>query len=77
MFDTLDPQRQRILASFFDELESSLTLGRPTAPLGRSLEQEAQLLLSGEYVQALTSEEAQIRQDSERRARQLMEGESR
>lgn len=77
LLDALDPQRQRILASFFDEFDSSLTLGTPTAPLNQTLEQEAQPIVSGEYVQMLTSEEAQLRQDVERRAGKLMEGEQR
>jgi hypothetical protein len=77
LLDTLDPQRQRILASFFDEFESSLTLGGPTEPLAQSLEREVQPIASGEYVQMLTSEEAQIRQDVERQAQKLMEGEQR
>jgi hypothetical protein len=77
LLDALDAQRQRILASFFDEFDSSLTLGSPTAPLGQALEQEVQPLVSGEYVQMLTSEEAQLRQDVERRAVKLMEGEQR
>lgn len=77
LLDALDPQRQRILASFFDEFDSSLTLGTPTAPLNQTLEQEAQPIVSGEYMQMLTSEEAQLRQDVERRAGKLMEGEQR
>lgn len=78
LLDALDMQRQRILASFlFDEFESSLMLGTPTEPLGRTLEQEVQPLVSGEYVQMLTTEEAEIRRDAESRAGQLMEGEQR
>jgi hypothetical protein len=77
LLDALDPQRQRILASFFDEFESSLTLGGPTEPLGQALEQEAQPIVSGDYVRMLATEEAQIRQDVERRAEKLLEGEQR
>ena len=77
LLDALDPQRQRILASFFDEFESSLTLGGPTEPLDQTLEREAQPIVSGEYVQMLTTEEARIRQDVERQAQKLMEGEQR
>jgi len=77
LLGTLDPQRQRILASFLDEFESSLMLGNPTAPLDQALEQEAQPIVSGEYVQILTSEEAELRQDVARRAEKLMEGEQR
>jgi len=77
LLDALDPQRQRILASFLDEFDSSLMLGRPTAPLDQSLEQEAQPILSGEYVQILSTEAAETRRDAERRAEKLMEGEQR
>jgi hypothetical protein len=77
LLDALDPQRQRILASFFDEFDSSLKLGGPTEPLGQSLEQEAQPMVSGDYVQMLTSEEAELRLDVARRAEKLMEGEQR
>ena len=77
LLDALDPQRQRILASFLDEFDSSLMLGRPTAPLDQSLEQEAQPILSGEYVQILRTEAADTQRDAERRAEKLMEGEQR
>jgi hypothetical protein len=78
LLDALDPQRQRILAAFlFDEFESSLTLGPVTGPLAETLEQEAQPIVSGEYVQMLTTEEAEIRQDAQRRTEKLMEGEQR
>jgi hypothetical protein len=77
LLDTLDKQRQRILASFFDEFESSLTLGRPRHSLSHGLEKEAQALLSGDYVQMLSDDEVRLRQDAERRARKLMEGEPR
>jgi hypothetical protein len=77
LLDALDPQRQRILVSLLDESESSLTLGIPSAPLDQTLEQEAQPLVSGEYVQMLTTQEAELRRDAERRAGKLMEGEQR
>jgi hypothetical protein len=77
LFDTLDPQRQRILASLLDEYEGSLMFGRPGAPLDQTLEAEARPLVSGEYVQMLTTQEAELRKDVERRAEQLMEGEQR
>jgi hypothetical protein len=77
LLDALDPQRQRILASFLDEFQSDLTLGAPTGPLNASLEQEAQPIVSGEYVQMLTTEETQLRQRMQRRAEKLMEGERR
>jgi hypothetical protein len=77
LLDALDPQRQRILTSFLDEFDASLMLGSPTAPLEVTLEQEAQPLVSGDYVQILTTEEAELHRDVERRAEKLMEGEPR
>lgn len=75
LMDALDPQRQRILVSFFDEFDSTLTLGMPNQPLGQTLQEEARPILSGEYTQIIDAEEAQLRQDSARRAEKLMEGE--
>ena len=75
LLDTLDRQRQRILVSLLDESEAELTFGRATAPFERTLEEEAQPIVSGEYVEVLTSQEAQIRRDIERRTEQLKEGE--
>jgi len=78
LLDVLDRPRQRILASFlFDEFESTLTLGKPSAPLEQALEQEVQPILYGEYTQMLTTEEAELRQDRQRRAEKLTEGEQR
>ena len=77
LIDTLDRQRQRILVSLLDESEAELTFGPPTEPLERTLEQEAQPIVSGEYAQTLTSEAAQIRQSIERRTEKLKEGEQR
>ncbi|HEY7639053.1 MAG TPA: hypothetical protein VH814_04960 [Steroidobacteraceae bacterium] len=77
LMDALDPQRQRILASFLDEFESTLQLGGPAESLDRSLAAEAEPIVSGEYVQRLNFEEAQLRQDVEQRARKLTEGEQR
>jgi hypothetical protein len=77
LLDTLDRQRQRILVAVLDESEADLTLSRATEPFARTLEAEAKPIVSGEYVQTLTSEEAQIRQSIERRTEQLKEGEQR
>lgn len=78
LLDALDPQRQRILAAFlFDEFESSLTLGTPSAPLGETLEQEVAPLVSGDYVKMLATEETEIRRDVAQRAAKLKEGELR
>jgi hypothetical protein len=77
LLDSLDRQRQRVLASFFDEFAASLTLGPPTESLGQTLEREAQPIVSGEYVRMLDAEGAQLRRDVARRAGKLMEGEER
>ena len=75
LLDALDPQRQRILASFMqEEFESELTFAAPREALGRTLEQEMQPIVSGDYVKMLNAEEAQIRQEAARRAKQLIEG---
>jgi len=75
LMDALDAQRQRILVSFFDEFDSTLTLGVPNQALGQTLQEEARPIVSGEYTQIIDAEEAQLRQDSARRAEKLMEGE--
>jgi hypothetical protein len=77
LMDALDKQRQRILVSFLDEFQSEMTFGVPTQPLNATLEQEAQPIVSGEYAQILTTEEAQLRQLMERRAEKLIGGERR
>ncbi len=75
LLDTLDRQRQRILVSLLDESEAELTFGRPTAAFERTLEEEARPIASGEYVEMLTSQEAQIRRDIARKSEKLKEGE--
>jgi hypothetical protein len=77
LMDVLDRQRQRVLVSFLDEFQSDLTFGMPTEPLNATLEQEAQPIVSGEYVQILTTEEAELRRRMERRAEKLNGGERR
>lgn len=78
LMDALDKQRQRALVSFLDEgFQSELLFGAATEPLDQTLEQEAKPIVSGEYSQIITSEEAQLRQRMERRAEKLMEGERR
>lgn len=74
LLDTLDRQRQRILVSLLDESQADLTLGSAKEPFERTLEAQAQPIVSGEYVQMLDSEAAQIRQSIERRTDQLKEG---
>jgi hypothetical protein len=77
LMDSLDLQRQRILVSFLDEFQAEITFGVPSDALDATLEQEAQPIVSGEYAQILTTEEAHLRQDMERRTEQLDAGESR
>jgi hypothetical protein len=73
LLDVLDNQRQRILASFFEELNSVQSFGAPARPLGEQLTQEVQPLLSGEYVQLLALELADLQRDMEERAAKLKE----
>ena len=77
LMDTLDRQRQRILVSYLDEFQSAMSFGGPSEALNETLEQEAQPIVSGEYVQILTTEEARLRQDMERRTEKLTGGEQR
>jgi hypothetical protein len=77
LMDALDPQRQRILASFLDEFQSEMAFGTSSDDFAATLEQEAQPIVSGEYVQILTTEEAQLRRDMERRTEKLIGGEHR
>ncbi len=78
LMDALDPQRQRVLASFLDEgFHSEMMFGEADESFEETLEQEAQPILSGEYVEILRAEEAQLRQRLQRRAEKLMQGESR
>jgi hypothetical protein len=78
LMDSLDRQRQRALASFLEEgFQSEMMFGEADESFEETLQQEAQPILSGEYAQILTSEEAQLRQRMQRRAEKLMEGERR
>jgi hypothetical protein len=77
LMDTLDRQRQRILASFLDEFQSEMSFGVPRNALDETLEQEAQPIISGDYLRILTTEEAQLRRDMERRTEKLIGGEQR
>jgi len=77
LMDALDPQRQRILVSFLDEFQAEMAFGVASDDLARTLEQEVQPIVSGDYVQILTTEEAKLRQDMERRTEQLNGGEQR
>jgi hypothetical protein len=73
LLDALDPQRQRILASFFQEVASTKNLGKAQKNARQTLELEARALASGEYFNLHTRAEAQLRQDAEDRKRKLME----
>jgi len=78
LMGALDRQRQRALVSFLDEgFQSEMMFGVATEPLDRTLEQEALPIVSGEFAEIITSEEAQLRQRMQRRAEKLMEGEPR
>jgi hypothetical protein len=78
LMDSLDRQRQRALASFLEEgFQSEMMFGEADESFEETLQQEAQPILSGEYAQIITSEEAQLRQRMQRRAEKLMEGERR
>jgi hypothetical protein len=77
LMDALDAQRQRILLSFLDEFQSEIVFGVSNDDLADTLAQEAQPIVSGEYVQILTTEEAQLRRDMERRTEKLTGGEQR
>lgn len=77
LMDALDQQRQRILVSFLDEFQSEMVFGVSNDELADTLEQEARPIVSGEYVQILTTEETQLRRDMERRTERLNGGEQR
>lgn len=74
LLDALDDQRQRILASFFDELKSERVFGAPSEPLSATLEKEIAPLISGEYTRSIAAEESQLRRDIQHRAEKLIGG---
>src|SRR6185295_14617681 len=77
LMDALDPQRQRILVSFLEEFQAEMAFGVSGDDLAATLEQEAQPIVSGEYTQILTTEEAQLLQDMARPTEKLIGGEQR
>jgi len=77
LMDALDPQRQRILVSYLDEFQAEMAFGVAHDDLAETLEREVQPIVSGDYVQILTTEEAKLRQDAQRRTEQLNGGEQR
>jgi hypothetical protein len=74
LLDGLDQQRQRILASYFEELDARQSFGAPTEPFQQTLQREVARIRSGEYLQLIAYEEAQIRQDLANRAEKLSGG---
>jgi hypothetical protein len=74
LLDALDDQRQRILASFFDELKSERVFGVPPEPLNATLEKEVAPLVSGEYARSIVSHEAELRRDIQQRTEKLIGG---
>lgn len=73
LLDAFDNQRQRILVSFFaEELISDMTFGVPSKPFNQELEEEAQPLISGEYVEQLARFEADIQREADERAEKLI-----
>jgi len=73
LLDVLDKQRQRILASFFQEIASTKNFGKAQTNARQTLEMEASALASGEYFSLNSGAEAQLRQEAEDRKRKLME----
>lgn len=76
LLDTFDNQRRRVLISFLDEFESKLTFGTPGEPLQQTLEKEMQPLVSGEYVQLLARDAAQLQRDMTQRTQKLSGGQA-
>jgi hypothetical protein len=75
LLDALDKQRQRILASYFEELEAKQQYGVPSEPFDVVLEREVDRLRSGEYLQLIATEETQIQHALSERAEKLNGGE--
>jgi hypothetical protein len=60
LLDVLDAQRQRILMSFFRELDITHVFGPEAASIDELVKQTVAPLISGEYVQALRNKEAEV-----------------
>jgi hypothetical protein len=73
LLDVLDKQRERILASFFQEVASTKNLGKAQTDAQQMLETEARALVSGEYFSLNARAEAQLRSEAEGRKRKLLE----
>jgi hypothetical protein len=75
LLDTLDNQRQRILASFFEEFSSGKRMfGVPSEPLEKRLEQDVERIRSGAYLQLIADEQAQINKNVAERMQKLNGG---
>jgi hypothetical protein len=75
LLDTLDNQRQRILASFFEEFSAGKRMfGAPSESLEQRLEQDVERLRSGAYRQLIEEEEAQINKNIAERMEKLNGG---
>ena len=73
LLDALDPQRQRILASFFEEVASTKNFGKAQKNARQMLETEAKAFASGEYLNVSERADAQLRREAEDRRNKLME----
>jgi hypothetical protein len=71
LMDRLDNQRQRILVSFFGELESERTFGAATEPLSVTLQNEVQPLITGEYASAIAQSELELTREIAKRTERL------
>jgi hypothetical protein len=77
LLDTLDRQRQRILASFFDEFGSKQRYGVPSEPFEVALEAQVNSLRSGEYLDLIARDEMQVQRALTERAEKLLGGQQR
>jgi hypothetical protein len=72
-----DKQCQRILVSFFDGLESELTVGVATEPFSVTLQEELKPLITGEYAQRILQDELELKREIARRTEKLNGGRQR
>lgn len=73
LLDALDNQRQRILASFFEEVASTKNFGKAQKSARQMLETEAKAFASGEYLGLSARADAQLRREAEDRRKKLLE----
>lgn len=73
LLDALDNQRQRILASFFEEVASTKNFGKAQKSARQMLETEAKAFASGEYLSLSARADAQLRREAEDRRKKLLE----